>query len=115
MTGSSTRPVRFQRADAICELDVEGILTFAERILPRASDLWVQASLDDKQRLQQLFFPEGLAYDGERFNRTAVTAPHFRYSAPAERAEDDLASQIFVSWNQVAGWLRALETLRRAA
>jgi hypothetical protein len=43
--------------EAVDELDVEGILAFAERILPRASDLWVQASLD-KQRLQQLFFPE---------------------------------------------------------
>ena len=31
--------------DAVDELDVEGILAFAERILPRASDLWVQASL----------------------------------------------------------------------
>ncbi len=45
-------------AEAVDELDVEGILAFAERILPRASDLWVQASLDYKQRLQQLFFPE---------------------------------------------------------
>jgi hypothetical protein len=33
-------------------------------------DLWVQASLDYKQRLQQLFFPEGIAFDGNRFNRT---------------------------------------------
>ena len=31
--------------------------------LPRASDLWVQASLDYRQRLQALFFPEGIAYD----------------------------------------------------
>jgi hypothetical protein len=37
--------------------------------LPRASDLWVQASLDQKQRLQQLFFPEGVAFNGDRFNR----------------------------------------------
>ena len=36
------------------ELDVEGILSFAERVLPRASDLWIQASLE--QRLQRLFF-----------------------------------------------------------
>jgi hypothetical protein len=35
----------------------------------------VQASLDYKQRLQQLFFPEGIEYDGNRFNRTIVTAP----------------------------------------
>ena len=47
-------------AEAVEELDVEGILAFAERILPRASDLWVQASLDYKQRLQQLFFLEGI-------------------------------------------------------
>jgi hypothetical protein len=62
-------------AEAVDELDVEGILALAERILPRASDLWVQASLDYKQRLQQLFFPEGIAFDGNRFNRTAATAP----------------------------------------
>ena len=66
--------------DAVDELDVERILAFAERILPRASDLWVQASLDYKQRLQQLFFPKGIADHGNRFNRTAVTAPLFNKS-----------------------------------
>jgi hypothetical protein len=74
------------------ELDVEGILAFAERIVPRASDLWVQASLDYKQRLQQLFFPEGVEYDGIRFNRTAATAPLFKYLEPGEQAEESLAS-----------------------
>jgi hypothetical protein len=59
--------------EAVDELDVQGILAFAERILSRASDLWVQASLDYKQRLQQLFFPDGIAFDGNRFNRTAGT------------------------------------------
>ena len=43
---------------------MEGILAFAERVLPRASDLWVQASLNQKQRLQQLFFGDGVAFDG---------------------------------------------------
>ena len=57
------------------ELDVEGILAFAERVLPRAADLWVQASLDQRQRLQQLFFPQGVAFDGNGFVGTAVTAP----------------------------------------
>ena len=31
------------------ELDVEGILAFAERVLPRAADLWVQASPDQRR------------------------------------------------------------------
>ena len=39
------------------ELDVEGILAFAERVLPRAANLWVQASLEQRQRFQQLFLP----------------------------------------------------------
>ena len=80
-------------AEAVDELDVQGILAFAERILPRASDLWVQASLDYKQRLQQLFFPEGIAYDGNRFNRTAVTAPLFNYLAPSESADEKMVSR----------------------
>jgi hypothetical protein len=56
---------------------LEGILAFAERVLPRADDLWVQASLEQRQRFQQLFFPDGIAFDGIRFVRTGVTAPAF--------------------------------------
>jgi hypothetical protein len=81
-------------AEATDELDVQGILAFAERILPRASDLWVQASLDYKQRLQQLFFPEGIAFDGNRFNRTAATAPLFNYLAPSESADEKMVSRL---------------------
>jgi hypothetical protein len=51
----------------------------------------VQASLDYKQRLQQLlFFPEGVAFDGNRFqsNRRAATAPFFKFLAPDPSAEE---------------------------
>jgi hypothetical protein len=60
-------------------LDVEGILAFAERVLPRASDLWIQASLEYRQTLQKLFFPEGITFDGKSFVRTRVTASAFSY------------------------------------
>jgi hypothetical protein len=46
---------------------------------PRASDLWVQASLNQRQRFQQLFFPDGIAFDGNCFIGTGVTAPAFSY------------------------------------
>jgi hypothetical protein len=73
-------PARIDRhAGQLEELDVEGILAFAERVLPRASDLWVQATLDQRQRFQQLFFPNGIAFDGNRFIGTGVTAPAFSY------------------------------------
>ena len=81
--------------EAVDDLDVQGILAFAVRILPRASDLWVQASLDYKQRLQQLFFPEGIAFDGNRFNRTAATAPLFKYLPPSESADERVGTRIF--------------------
>jgi hypothetical protein len=52
----------------------------------------VQASLDYKQRLQQVFFPERIAFDGNRFNRTVVTAPLFKNLAPSERADEKMVS-----------------------
>ncbi|PYR17001.1 MAG: hypothetical protein DMF94_25505 [Acidobacteria bacterium] len=88
-------PAKIDRhTEAVDELDVEGILAFAERILPRASDLWVQASLDYKQRLQELFFPEGIAFDGNRFNRTAATAPLFNYLAPSESTDEKMVNRV---------------------
>jgi len=39
---------------------------------------WVQASLDYRQRLQQLFFPEGIADDGNRFNRNRRNGTTFQ-------------------------------------
>ena len=74
------------------ELDVEGILAFAERVLPRASDLWVQASLNQKQRLQQLFFGDGVAFDGKQFVRTAVTTHVFNYLTCADDSVNQMAS-----------------------
>jgi hypothetical protein len=52
----------------------------------------VQTSLDYKQRLQGLFFPDGIAFDGIRFNRTAATAPLFSYLAPSESADEKMVS-----------------------
>lgn len=57
-------------ADLIDELDVKGILAFAERVMPRASDVWIQASLAQRQQLQKLFFPEGIRFDGKSIVRT---------------------------------------------
>ena len=78
---------------AVEKLDVEGILAFAERVLPRAADLWVQASLNQRQRFQQLFFPEGIAFDGNGFVRTAVTAPAFSYLRPIGGANEGVVDQ----------------------
>ena len=86
--------VRIERhSGQLEELDVEGILAFAERVLPRAADLWVQASLDQRQRFQQLFFPDGIAFDGNRFVRTGATAPAFSYLREIRSENEGLVDQ----------------------
>jgi hypothetical protein len=88
-------PFGFTVADAteLEEMDVEGILAFAERVLPSASNLWVQSSLNQKQRLQQLFFPEGVRFDGKRIVGTGVTLPVFNYLTPVSGSKKDLVDQ----------------------
>ena len=80
----------------------------AERVLPRAADLWVQASLEQRQRFQQLFFPDGIAFDGKGFVGTHVTAPAFSYLRTIEDRNERMVDQTGASWNRMAGWLRLL-------
>ena len=68
----------------------------------------MQAWLDYKQRLQQLFFPEGIAFDGNRFNRTAVTAPLFNYLAASESADEKVVSLIGIEPDDSLRTLRPL-------
>jgi len=94
--------------------DGEGILAFAEHSAARIRPL--AASVDRyNQRLQQLFCPEDVAFDGNRFNRTAAIAPFFKYLAPNENTEESLVTHIFISWNPLISWLRDIEALQGAA
>jgi hypothetical protein len=95
------------------ELDVEGILALAERVLPCAADLWVQASLEQRQRFQQLSFPEGIAFDGKGFVGTRVTAPAFKYLWPIDDGNERVVAQTFASWNRVAAWLGQIEGIHK--
>jgi hypothetical protein len=53
----------------------------------------VQASLEQRQRFQQLFFPDGIAFDGIRFVRTGVTAPAFSYLREIRTGNEGLVDQ----------------------
>jgi site-specific DNA recombinase len=49
----------------IDELDVQAVIRFAEKVLHHPSVLWSNAELDNKQRLQKLYFPDGLNLNEE--------------------------------------------------
>jgi len=102
-----------RHATELEELDVEGILAFAERVLPSASNLWVQSSLNQKQRLQQLFFPEGVRFDGKRLVGTGLTLPVFSYLRPDEDSKVRMVDQTGARSNCLVQWLRQLEGFRQ--
>ena len=72
---------------------MEGILAFAERVLPRAADLWVQASLDQRQRFQQLFFPEGVPSTEKALFEPPLNAPAFSYLRPIQQRDENVVDQ----------------------
>jgi len=71
-------------------------------------------TLEQRQRFQQLFFPEGMAFDGKGFVGTRVTAPAFSYLRPIEDGNESVVDQNSVRWNRLTSWLRKVEALRRA-
>jgi hypothetical protein len=74
-------------------MDVEGILAFAERVLPSASNLWVQSSLAQKPGLQQVFLPDGVRFDGQKLVGTGATLPVFNYLSADSDAKKELVDQ----------------------
>ena len=74
------------------EFDIEGTLAFAEHLVTKSSRLWLEAGLDQRQRLQKLLFPEGLVFDGRVF-RTQLTCPLFNNLNEVFRPEGGLVEQ----------------------
>ena len=78
--------------DAVLDdLDVEGVLGFAEHALTNAARLWVELDIGGKQELQQALFPEGVSFDGEEFG-TAVTSLAFKHFEALRPIGSELAS-----------------------
>ena len=60
------------------ELDVEGVLGFAEHVVLNAGRRWTEAALEGRQRLQGVLFPDGVSYlKGEGY-RTPEVCPLFK-------------------------------------
>jgi site-specific DNA recombinase len=55
------------------EIEIETVLNYAEMVLTNASNLWKAAPSEQKQRLQQVLFPEGVTYSEGKY-RTAQLA-----------------------------------------
>jgi hypothetical protein len=54
------------------QFDIDSALAKAISVLNNASTLWIDASLDDRLRLQEVLFPQGLVWDGAGFQIPAT-------------------------------------------
>jgi site-specific DNA recombinase len=79
------------RGTELEDLELEKVLDFAERIILRPDRLWVESSLEQRQRLQRTLFPDGIEYDGEKFG-TARTPLFFRLLEADSEVGSSLAS-----------------------
>lgn len=73
------------------QLDIEGVLAFARRLVSDAARLWEEATPEQQQRLQAAFFPEGLAYSDGNF-KTAPMCLAFRQIGASDSEISSLAS-----------------------
>ena len=51
------------------------------------------SSLAQKQRLQQVFFPDGIRFDGKKLVGTGTTLPVFNYLSTVSDGKKDLVDQ----------------------
>ena len=58
------------------DVDVEGMLGFAEHVLTNAARLWAGPGRDGKRELQGALFPDGLSFNEQGFG-AAVTSVAF--------------------------------------
>jgi len=64
------------------QLNIEGVLRFAENII--APRLWMEGTLDQRQRLQTVLFPKGVTYSNASGFGTAETSLFFRWLATVQ-------------------------------
>lgn len=81
-----------QERDARLEgYDMDGVLAFAEHVILNAARLWIKFLSDQKQRLQNVLFPEGVTFAGGGFG-TAATCPLFKLLEDPEGEKSTLAT-----------------------
>ena len=94
--------------------DVEAVLNFSEHVILNAARLWTEFSLEQKQRLQRVLFPEGVRFSDAGFG-TAATCLIFNLLQQPEAQKTSLAAQTVTGWNQIVQWLHEVNLLREGA
>ena len=72
---------------------MESVLSFAERFLLDPACLWLEMSLEQRQRFQLVLFPESIELGLDEEVRTAVTSNVFKLLQPKNEDETEVVSR----------------------
>jgi DNA-binding PucR family transcriptional regulator len=72
--------------------DIEALLAFSNRILSDPASLWADSTLENRQRLQQVLFPDGLMYSNDDGFGTAPSTSAFNALGDFQTSESNLVS-----------------------
>lgn len=76
------------------ERELCGVLEFAEFVIGSPARAWAEFNLDQRQRFQNIIFPEGLEFDREKGFGTPVIAPIFSYFRDLGSEKSKMAPQV---------------------
>ena len=77
----------------LSEIEVDAVLDFSEALLLNTAGIWERCSLDQKQRLQQVLFPQGVEY-ADGVYRTQQTSFLFKSLGTEIGSEEVFGSAI---------------------
>jgi site-specific DNA recombinase len=75
-----------ERDARIEEIDIQAAVSFGEFVLLNAPRLWAELSLEQRQRLQQLLFPNGVRFEAGVYRTTATS---IFFNLEAEQVEKE--------------------------
>jgi hypothetical protein len=94
------------------EADLESVLSFAEKLLLDPARLWLEMSLELRQRFQLVLFLKGIEFMPNGEVGTAVTCSVFEILQPKTEDKTKLAAQVISSWNQIVDFLKQIAALQ---
>ena len=71
MSGEASQNARLDK------VDIESAIDFAQHVLLNTPKIWAESNSDQKQRLQKLFFPEGVSFQNGVYRTTATSLIFF--------------------------------------
>jgi hypothetical protein len=93
------------------QFDIDSALAKAISVPNNASALWIDASFEDRVRLQEVLFPQGLVWDGVGF-QTPITCSSFYYLMPIEGRTGSAPDRWSSNPTNLCGFQRVAKRIR---